>query len=145
MPAANEILASAPDHVTLSFGENLLVISGKTTNTLEVTNSQGDILSSEPVNVIGSEITTSLDSQRMVEGKYSVSYRIVAADGHPVKGSFVFTISKSVIRTPTPTAKDQIAKKSNPGYFERNARSFGIILTILGLLISSIIYRNRKP
>ena len=144
-PAADEILTMAPDQVTLTFGEKLLVISGKATNTVEVTNSQGEVLSSDPASISGSEITTTLDSQRMVDGKYTVTYRVVSADGHPVKGSYLFSIAQAASSAPATTTESTSTNGSDQGFFERNAKPFGFILTILALLIGLIIYRNRKP
>ena len=144
-PSVNEILTTTPDHVSLIFSEKLLVLPGKTTNTLEVTNSQGDILSSEHASIVGSELTTILDSQRMNEGRYSVKYRVVAEDGHTVKGSYEFSISKSASSTPTVLDKGLKTTDPNLGYFERNAKTFGLLLTITALVTSVIIYRKRKP
>ena len=144
-PAADEILTLAPDRVTLTFGEKLLVISGKATNTVEVTNSQGEVLSSDPASVSGSEITTTLDSQRMVDGKYTVTYRVVSADGHPVKGSYLFSIAQAASSAPATTTESTSTNGSDQGFFERNAKLFGLILTVLALLIGLLVYRNRKP
>ena len=144
-PAADEILTSAPDRVSLTFGEKLLVISGKATNTLEVTNSQGEIFSSEPASISGSEITTTLDSQRMVDGKYKVTYRVVSADGHPLNGNFEFSISQSPNNTPIATSESKSGIVSSRGFFERNAKLVGLILTIFALILGTVIYRNRKP
>ena len=144
-PAADEILTSAPDRVSLTFGEKLLVISGKATNTVEVTNSQGEVLSSEPASISGSEITTTLDSQRMVDDKYTVTYRVVSADGHPVKGSYFFSIAQAATSAPATSTESTSSNGSNQGFFERNAKLFGFILTVLALLIGLNIYRNRKP
>ena len=144
-PAADEILTMAPDQVTLTFGEKLLVISGKATNTVEVTNSQGEVLSSDTASVSGSEITTTLDSQRMVDDKYTVTYRVVSADGHPVKGSYLFSIAQAATSAPATTTESTSSNGSDQGFFERNAKPFGLILTVLALLIGLNIYRNRKP
>jgi len=144
-PAADEILTMAPDQVTLTFGEKLLVISGKATNTVEVTNSQGEVLSSDPASVSGSEITTTLDSQRMVDDKYTVTYRVVSADGHPVKGSYFFSIAQAATSAPATSTESTSSNGSDQGFFERNAKLFGLILTVLALLIGLNIYRNRKP
>ena len=144
-PAADEILTMAPDQVTLTFGEKLLVISGKATNSVEVTNSQGEVLSSDPASVSGSEITTTLDSQRMVDDKYTVTYRVVSADGHPVKGSYFFSIAQAATSAPATSTESTSSNGSDQGFFERNAKLFGLILTVLALLIGLNIYRNRKP
>ena len=144
-PAADEILTMAPDQVTLTFGEKLLVISGKATNTVEVTNSQGEVLSSDPASISGSEITTTLDSQRMVDGKYTVTYRVVSADGHPVKGSYLFSIAHAATSAPATATESTSTNGSDQGFFERNAKPVGFILTILALLIGLLVYRNRKP
>ena len=144
-PATDEILTSAPDRVTLTFGEKLLVISGKATNTVEVKNSQGDTFSIEPANISGPEITTNIATERMIDGKYTVTYRVVSADGHPLNGHYEFSISQSSNSTPSTTAESTSANATDQGFFERNATPIGFILIILALLIGLIIYRNRKP
>ena len=144
-PAADEILRMAPDQVTLTFGEKLLVISGKATNTVEVKNSQGDTLSIEPANISGSEITANIATERMIDGKYIVTYRVVSADGHPLNGHYEFSISPSPNNTPIATSESKSGIVSSRGFFERNAKLVGLILTIFALILGTVIYRNRKP
>jgi hypothetical protein len=74
-----------------------------------------------------------------------VTYRAVSADGHPVKGMYFFSIAQAATSAPATTTESTSSNGSDQGFFERNAKPFGFILTILALLIGVIVYRNRKP
>jgi hypothetical protein len=81
----------------------------------------------------------------MVDGKYTVTYRAVSADGHPVKGMYFFSIAQAATSAPATTTESTSSNGSDQGFFERNAKPFGFILTIFALILGAVIYRNRKP
>ena len=91
-PASGADLSEAPAEVRLTFNESLLLLGDKNPNKLEVVNA-GDELVSGEVSVSGPEIFVPINKEIAVSGEYSVRYRVVSADGHPVAGEYKFTIT----------------------------------------------------
>ncbi|WP_018807819.1 copper resistance protein CopC [Salinispora arenicola] len=110
-PAKNAQLATAPTEITLEFLQKLdpafttIVLSDA---------AQQKIPTGEPM-VTGATGTISIDGP-LPNGTYTVAYRVVSADGHPVQGSYPFTVADpagaeapapvSPAAEPDPTATD---------------------------------------
>lgn len=89
-PKANAILTKAPAQVTLTFDDELIVLG--TSNQLQVTNSQRQRVDKNDALVFGNQLTVSL--KKLVTGKYKIAYRVISSDGHPVSGSYSFTVKQ---------------------------------------------------
>lgn len=90
-PTKNAILTQPPKSVWIEFGESLLTLDTKVVNTLTVTNSKGKRVDKSPTIVSGARATTKILGA-LKKGKYLVTYRVVSEDGHPVKGSYYFSV-----------------------------------------------------
>jgi methionine-rich copper-binding protein CopC len=90
-PAANASLAAAPRQLELIFVERL----DPQFTTIAVT-APGDVpaVAGEPA-VSGARATQPLKPD-LPAGTYTVAYRVVSVDGHPVQGSYTFTVTASV-------------------------------------------------
>ena len=99
-PESGAVLNEVPAEVRLKFNEDLLLVDSKNPNRIEVINGIGQVVSGMTV-VEGPEIFTALDLSFEPSGEYSVKYRVVSADGHPVEGEYQFTVaSTEVISAP---------------------------------------------
>ncbi len=67
-----------------------------------VTSADGRDWVSGSARVEGPRLTVALGPDRLTDGLYTVGYRVVSADGHPVSGSYIFTIA-SVHEQPSTT------------------------------------------
>jgi len=90
-PIKNAILTQSPKSVWIEFGESLLTLDTKVVNTITVTNAQGKRVEKSPTIISGVRATTKI-SGVLKKGKYLVTYRVVSEDGHPVKGSYYFSV-----------------------------------------------------
>ena len=90
-PIKNAILSQPPKSVWIEFGESLLTLDTKVVNTLTVTNSQGKRVDKSPTIVSGVRATTKIVGT-LKKGTYLVTYRVVSEDGHPVNGSYSFSV-----------------------------------------------------
>lgn len=90
-PVKNAILTQPPKSVWIEFGESLLTLDTKVVNTLSVTNSKGKRVDKSPTIISGARATTQILGA-LKKGKYLVTYRVVSEDGHPVKGSYYFSV-----------------------------------------------------
>jgi copper transport protein len=90
-PVKNAVLSQSPNTVWIEFGESLLTLDTKVVNTLTVTNAQGKRVDKSPTIVSVARATTKILGA-LKKGKYFVTYRVVSEDGHPVKGSYYFSV-----------------------------------------------------
>ncbi|NLU79839.1 copper resistance protein CopC [Micromonospora sp. HNM0581] len=87
-PAQDAELEKAPTRITLQFLQNLN--PSYTTITLSDADKQ-QVATGEP-EVSGTKGTITVDSA-LANGVYTVAYRVVSKDGHPVQGSYQFTVA----------------------------------------------------
>jgi len=100
LPESGAVLNKVPSEVRLKFNEDLLLIDTKNPNRIEVINGIGQVVSGMTM-VDGPEIYTPLDLSFEPSGEYTVKYRVVSADGHPIEGDYQFTVaSPEVISAP---------------------------------------------
>ena len=85
------ILTQSPKSVWIEFGETLLTLDKEKINALKVTDSRGKRVDKSPTNVSGVRATTKIVGT-LEKGTYLVTYRVVSEDGHPVKGSYSFSV-----------------------------------------------------
>jgi len=101
-PKGNETISDLPLEVKLSFDEELLDLGSG--NSVIVRNPEGTEITTGPTVLLSSKISRKLTASTL-PGKYSVSYRVVSADGHVVEGTYQFTLrTKSESKSPTPIA-----------------------------------------
>ncbi|MER6087465.1 copper resistance CopC family protein [Streptomyces bluensis] len=98
-PAADTTLAELPSHITLTFSDPMTEKYAK----VAVTAPDGKSAATEEPAVSGNEVTLALDPTSPA-GRYTVGYRVVSADGHPVSGSYSFTV-EAAAGSPAPSAR----------------------------------------
>ncbi|ONI49975.1 MULTISPECIES: copper resistance CopC family protein [unclassified Streptomyces] len=97
-PVAEASLAEMPESVTLTFSDPMDQKYAK----VAVTGPDKKPAGQGTPRVDGKRVTIALDPQGSA-GEYSVGYRVVSADGHPVSGSYTFTVQTRKA-SPGPTA-----------------------------------------
>ncbi|MFG2064105.1 copper resistance CopC family protein [Micromonospora sp. NPDC048871] len=98
-PAQDAELTKAPKKITLDFLQKLN--PAFTTITLSDADKQ-PVATGEP-EVEGTKGTVTIDST-LPNGVYTVAYRVVSSDGHPVQGSYKFTVADpSATAEPSPS------------------------------------------
>lgn len=81
-----------PSEVWIEFDGDLQTLDGQAINTIEVVDSTGLAVSYGDPIITGGKISTRLSGQS-APGVFSVNYRIVSEDGHPVEGNYTFNAS----------------------------------------------------
>lgn len=99
-PAVGAHLDAVPSQVIVTFDENLLIIGGPTTNILMVKDPQGSQIDAKNSHVSGASLTVDVNPV-VASGSFRVSWRVVSSDGHPVQGSYQFTVGVASA-SPTP-------------------------------------------
>ena len=107
-PADGSTLSSVPAVITLTFNEPVLDQGAS----IVAKAADGTAIRLDAVTVADAEVSAPWPSTANV-GRYTISWRAVADDGHPVTGSFAFTIA-GASPTPTPTSTPTAAPTSTP-------------------------------
>ena len=92
-PAAGATVDAGRIPITLTFGEELLTGDDSISHEVIVTNEAGEIVPALCASADGFELSTAAALDQ--PGKYTVTWRTVSADGHPVDGTFDFKIQNN--------------------------------------------------
>lgn len=87
VPAADSVLATAPEAITLRFGSELLDLEA----VVIVRDATGEVLLTVSGQVDGALVTAPLPTA-LDDGSYSVAWRVISGDGAPVQGTFAFQV-----------------------------------------------------
>jgi copper transport protein len=87
-------LDASPAHVQLTFSEHVSASLGG----VRVVDSSGGRVDRGAVRVDGSAVEVDL-APHLPDGTYVITYRIVSADGHPVRGATVFGVGSGAVDT----------------------------------------------
>ena len=142
-PAANSNVITAPTEVSIEFDGKLQIIGNANVNSIEVTDSQGQIISSLTAVVEGNKISTKLQVTD-ITGLISVSYRIVSEDGHPVEGEYSFTVGETPVAI---SAYGEEASEEEVETAEENGGNLlvkGVGILILIGIVFGIVRRIKK-
>ncbi|MDT8910375.1 copper resistance protein CopC [Amycolatopsis sp. PS_44_ISF1] len=95
-PVTGASVATGPAKVTLTFDQ---YVQNADVNQIAVTGPNGGQWAEGPVTVANNVITAPLRPLGPA-GRYTVGYRILSADGHPVSGEIPFTLTTAGTGTP---------------------------------------------
>lgn len=105
VPAASVSVAEPVTELKLTFNTRMELVS------LKVTDEEGQARSVGETSVDGRTLTAKLDEPIDTNGKYTVSWHILGADGHAIKGEYAFEVD---IPAPTPTPTPSPTPASTP-------------------------------
>jgi methionine-rich copper-binding protein CopC len=88
-PKQKSVITVMPKKVVLQFDEDLINLEPG--NLLRVTDPRGRSIHTGTATVFGNQLSVALRTSKVL-GKYRVSYRAISADGHPITGSYEFTL-----------------------------------------------------
>jgi methionine-rich copper-binding protein CopC len=124
-----------PAQVWIEFDGNLQTLDGQSINTIDVVDATGLTVSyGDPV-IEGGKISTKLSGQS-APGVFTVNYRIVSEDGHPVEGSYTFNASPDYAVTTEVIEEPQ----------ERNQLSRGgiVLIFFLGVFAVGMLVKRKN-
>lgn len=108
-PVDGSTLARLPDVIVLTFNE-----PGQADGTVVAVTGPAGNVSSGSAMLIDSDVRQAVGPGSPA-GRYTVDWRVVSADGHPVSGAFTFTATKgtSGSATPRPSAVSTTSSAAN--------------------------------
>jgi copper transport protein len=86
-PSDGSVLATSPQAVNLQFTEGVSVQA----DGVRILDGKGERVDAGTATSDGSSVTVPLDGS-LSDGSYAVAWRVVSADGHPVRGAFSFSV-----------------------------------------------------
>lgn len=141
-PGANATLAGLPPRVTLTFSDTMTEKYAK----VAVTGPDGTPSATGDPQVSGKSVTLALGPASST-GRYTVGYRVVSADGHPVAGSFSFTVKAAGTPSPSPrvtesdgSAAPRSAEEAAPTRTGEESSGSGVaVLAAIGVLALAVV------
>ncbi|MFE4537150.1 copper resistance protein CopC [Streptomyces scopuliridis] len=151
-PSGDATLDLLPEHVTLTFSDTMTQKYAK----IAVTASDDSSVAAGEPRVAGKEVTLAL-KPGSTGGRYTVGYRVVSADGHPVAGSYTFTVESVTAPSPSASAAPPVDTSASPavvspGPGEASGSSSGVGVPVLagaGVLVVTgagayLVFRKRS-
>ncbi|WP_154796299.1 copper resistance CopC family protein [Occultella kanbiaonis] len=97
-PAEGETLSAAPTEVRLTFNNDILDLNAA----IVLTDAEGTVLTEEAPVVDGTEVALPVPDG-VPAGVWTVTWRVVSSDGHPISGAYEFTVDAPAVTTVEPT------------------------------------------
>jgi methionine-rich copper-binding protein CopC len=140
-PAAGEVLEEFPDRVELRFNEPLLNLGEDETNYFTLFSPAGEQLPLSALSVEGSLLSASVLDKRTEAGEYRIEYRVVAGDGHVIRGDITFTLTPQVGITEEREDQSEVgAPSQNEG--DTSVLVLGILILITASLVVALLLRS---
>ncbi|KPC71741.1 hypothetical protein ADL35_32610 [Streptomyces sp. NRRL WC-3753] len=130
-PGANAKLAGLPPRVTLTFSDEMTQKYAK----VAVTGPDGESAGTGALEVQNKSVSLPVEV-RAPAGRYTVGYRVVSADGHPVSGSYTFTVEKTNTAGPAPRTVESagvVPGRTEPKTASEQASSESSVAGVTGL------------
>jgi LPXTG-motif cell wall-anchored protein len=138
-PAGGGAAATSPRQVSLTFNEAV--------NTrfavVQVTGPSGGLWQDGGPHVLGTTVTQPLRPLGPA-GPYRVTWRVVSADGHPVDGTFSFTLRTAGSGTPAPSAAQPAAPAAGTSSSSWLPLAGGLVAVALLLAAAAALLARRR-
>lgn len=132
-PADGSTFATAPERVTLTFNENV-----GNSSQVAVTAPDGTLVDVTDIAAVDNQVTASVADVNQ-RGTYSLSYRVISADGHPVSATLTYDVT-------TGSAVKQVDAKPQEDFLHRHRSHlfWGILAAAvaIGLLLAPLRKRH---
>ncbi|MBD8079609.1 copper resistance CopC family protein [Cellulosimicrobium arenosum] len=112
-PADGAELDAPPAAITLTFSTEPLDVQPQ----VVMTDAAGDVVLDGTPTIDGADATLPIEDGTLTGGAYSVAWRVVSSDGHPIEGTFGFTLADQPESAPAedPTTEDQESEGTETG------------------------------
>lgn len=90
-PKSKSTVYVLPSQVKLMFSDDLIDLQDG--NKIQVTDPKGRRVDNGTITLLGNQLSTGLKKSSVL-GRFTVTYRVLSEDGHPVSASYYFTLAK---------------------------------------------------
>lgn len=151
-PAAQATLTEAPNSITLTYSGNITEVSGA--SQIRVEDAAGDIISQGDPRIEGKTVTQKISGHGTQDESYTVTWRVVSEDGHPIEGQYEWQVGKgsseATVTTPAASTEspDSATEASDAASSALSSAKVGLFIAatvvVLGL-IGAVIAKTRRP
>ncbi len=146
-PAEGARIEAPPQNVTLTFNEPIQ----QQFAAVAVTGPDGGSHTVGEPTATGREVSIALDGLGAA-GSYTVAYRVVSADGHPVAGQYRFVLTKSATATSTAPTVATPESSASVAAAERPGADGGLpvwpfaaaAIALVAIIIGTVLARSRR-
>ncbi|MEX3611463.1 copper resistance CopC family protein [Rothia sp. LK2588] len=103
-PAQNEQLTEAPQKITMKFSGDITNVAGA--NQVQVKDSSGKDVTRGEAKIDGTTVTQPITGNGSQDETYTVTWRVVSSDGHPIQGDFPVVVGQGKGES-TPVSTDE--------------------------------------
>lgn len=140
-PAEGEVLADAPEQITLAFSEPVSLAA----DGVAVFDAKGAPVDASATSRDEQVVAEFDDPGALADGTYVVTWRVISADGHPVAGSLTFSIG-----APSPSVATPEPPTGSPGAVRAllsvaTAVQYAGLLLAAGLVLFLTVLLRRQP
>jgi len=134
-PPNGAVLAAVPDRIKLEFSGALMDIG----SVVVLRDAEDDVVARSTPRVRGSLVTSDVPAG-LPDGSYSVVWRVVSSDGHPLQGVIGFSVGRPTV---TSAAADPAPKQGSTslGWAPWLAAGLGLVLAAVA---GSVVARRRR-
>lgn len=97
-PQADSALSQAPQEIELTYSSDIMQVEGA--NQIRVTNSAGESVTEGEPEISGTTLTQDLTTSGSEDETYTVNWRVVSSDGHPIQGTFSYSVGQGKTDAP---------------------------------------------
>lgn len=115
-PTDGATLTEAPASLELTYSGDIMDVDGA--NQVRVTNAAGESVTDGAPDIDGKVVTQDL-ATAAADDTYTVTWRVVSSDGHPIQGTFTYTVGQGS------KVADATAQAATTGAAEPSAESTG--------------------
>lgn len=137
-PDDGDQLPTAPSEVSLTFNEDITDLGTE----VIVTSGEGEEVNDGEVVIEGPVVTQAL-VEDLPEGSYTVTWRAVSADGHPISGEFGFTAAEGSGSSAEAPEDDTPTEEGNADTVDDNPDDSSGLSTgtwvIVGVIIAGVV------
>jgi copper resistance protein C len=140
-PVTSSRIASAPDDVVLTFNE---MPRGQYSE-IHIVGPDGVRRDSGHVKVLNDTVSEALGGTRPA-GLYTVDWRVISADGHPVSGQFTFTTTSQASAL-GPRQPDTIGTTTSKKSSSSTVIVVVIVIVVVVIVMGGVVFlrRRRRP
>lgn len=92
-PTADSTISGSPDEISLMFAGTLNNAGADDATVIKVLDERGEDVAVDPPTVSGQSITQHLSTEA-ADGVFTVRWKAVSGDGHPISGQFSYTVGQ---------------------------------------------------
>ncbi len=90
-PRAKAVVYALPSSIRLMFSDDLIDLAEG--NQIQVTDPKGKRIDTGQTLLVGNQLTARVNRSTIL-GRYTITYRVISEDSHPISARYYFTLAK---------------------------------------------------